>query len=116
MDKYRAVFHLDEGARARAVMTLANIENLLADLGEDRVEVELVANGEGILALLKSPNLHGAHVEKLAARGVRFLACANSLRQMGVAAEALLDVVEVVPAGVGELVRRQAEGWAYVRP
>lgn len=23
---------------------------------------------------------------------------------------------EIVPSGIGELVRRQAEGWAYVRP
>lgn len=116
MEKCRAVFHLDEGGRARAGLALTNIENLLADLGENSVEVELVANGEGILALLKSPNLHGAKVDALAGKGVRFVACANALRQMGLTKEALLDAVEVVPAGVVELVRKQAEGWAYIRP
>jgi len=28
----------------------------------------------------------------------------------------LLDLVDVVPAGVSELVKKQAEGWAYIRP
>jgi intracellular sulfur oxidation DsrE/DsrF family protein len=35
---------------------------------------------------------------------------------MGFTQEDFLDPVEVVSSGAGELVRRQAEGWAYVRP
>jgi intracellular sulfur oxidation DsrE/DsrF family protein len=27
-----------------------------------------------------------------------------------------LDLVEVVPTGTGEVVKKQADGWAYVRP
>jgi intracellular sulfur oxidation DsrE/DsrF family protein len=116
MEKYRVVVHIDESARSRGNLALKNIENLFADLGEENVEVELVANGEGITALLKTPNLHGEQIANLAAKGVRFVACANSLRQMGLTQNALLDLVEVVPAGVGELVRKQAQGWVYIRP
>jgi uncharacterized protein len=97
-------------------MVLANIENLLADLGEGNVQVELVVNGEGIMALLRVPGQNASKVERLASRGVRFLACDNSLRAMDVAQEALLAGVEVVSSGVGHLVHRQAEGWAYLRP
>jgi len=28
----------------------------------------------------------------------------------------LVEEKQIVPAGVGVLVRRQAEGWAYIRP
>ena len=97
-------------------MALANIDNLLADLGEGNVQVELVVNGEGIIALLRVPGQNASKVERLTARGVRFLACANSLRGMDASPQALLAGVEVVPSGVGHLVRRQAEGWAYLRP
>lgn len=116
MKKYRVLFHLDEGAKGRADVALNNIENLIADLGEENVEVELVSNSEGVTAFLRTPNLHGAKVERLASKGVRFTACANSLRQMGLTKDELLEHVEIVPAGVGELTRKQAEGWAYIRP
>ena len=116
MAKYRVLFHLDEGAKGRVDLALHNIENLITDLGQENVEVELVSNSEGVTAFLKVPNLHGAMVERLAAKGVRFTACENSLRQLHLTKEALVNQIEIVPAGVGELARKQAEGWAYIRP
>lgn len=116
MNKYRVVFHLDEPGKDRADLVFRNIENLLADLGENNVEVELVANGGGVKALVKGPDSHAEQIERLAAKGVRFVACAYSLRQLEIARDTLLESVEVVSSGVGELVKKQAEGWAYIRP
>jgi uncharacterized protein len=96
-------------------MVLANTENLLSGLGEGSVEVELVVNGEGVVALLRAPGPNAGNVEHVAARGVRVLACANSMRAMDLTQETLLPAVEIVPSGAGHLVRRQAEGWAYLR-
>ncbi|MCL5031151.1 MAG: DsrE family protein [Bacteroidetes bacterium] len=116
MEKYKVVFHLDEGVKARADMVLINISNLIADLGEDNVTIELVANSEGVTAFLKEPNWHISKIEGLMAKGVRFVVCANSLRQAGLTKDSLMAQIEVVPAGVSELVKKQAEGWAYIRP
>lgn len=116
MNKYRVVFHLDEPSKGRADQVFRNIEYLLADLGEGNVDVELVANGGGVRALVKGPDSHAGQVESLAAKGVRFAACAHSLSMLGIARESLLESVAVVSAGVGELVKKQAEGWAYIRP
>ena len=113
--KYRVLFHLDECGKARAGLVLTNIENLLLDLG-DNVEVELVANAEGVQVLLKAGNPLVPQLERLATKGVRLVACANALRAAGIDKDALLAQAEVVPSGVGELVRKQAEGWAYIRP
>jgi intracellular sulfur oxidation DsrE/DsrF family protein len=52
MDKYRVVFHLDEPRNDRADRVFRNIENPLDDLGENNVEVELVANGGGVNVIL----------------------------------------------------------------
>ncbi len=52
MDKYRVVFHLDEPSKGRADRVFRNIENPLDDLGENNVEVELVANGGGVNVIL----------------------------------------------------------------
>lgn len=114
MKKYRVIFHIDEPNKGYLV--LMNIENLIADLGESNVEVELLANAEGIAVLFESPNIHSEQVERLAAMGVRFATCANTLRQKGLTKEVLFDHVQIVPSGVGELVKKQTLGWAYIRP
>ncbi|TGE35096.1 hypothetical protein E4K67_27255 [Desulfosporosinus fructosivorans] len=114
MDKYQVVFHIDE--RDKGLLGLNNIENLLADLGEDNVNAELVANHEGIEILLKSPDTYVEQIVRLAKMGVKFAACANAMRQRGVTKEQLVELVQVVPSGVGELVKKQAQGWAYIRP
>lgn len=114
MEKYRVVFHIDECNKGHLV--LKNIENLIADLGENNVEVELLANSEGIAVLFKTPSLHSEQVERLASKGVRFAACANTLRGMNLTKDALFDSVEIVSSGVGELVKKQTLRWAYIRP
>ncbi|MFO7742299.1 MAG: DsrE family protein [Anaerolineae bacterium] len=116
MEKYRVVFHVDEGSIARANLVLHNIQNLIDDLGQEKVEVALVANGEGVKALLRSPNVHRGQISKLAEQGVQFLACGNSLGFLGLDQDDMLERVAVVPAGVSELAKKQANGWAYIRP
>lgn len=114
--KYKVIFHIDEPSKGRADQVLMNITNLLNDLGDGNVAVELLANGGGVRALVKEPEGQADQVEALAKRGVRFVACQNSLDHLNMQRTDLLDLVEVLPAGVSELVRKQMEGWAYIRP
>ncbi len=116
MQKYHVVFHLDEPSKGRADQVLRNIENLLDDLGKDNVEVELVANGGGVKALVEGPESHAEQVQKLVADGVCFVVCAHSLSMLDINPESLLKSVVIVSAGVSELVKKQAQGWAYIRP
>lgn len=116
MVQYRVIFHLDEPSKGRADQVLANISNLLDDMGDNIVEVELLANGGGVRALAKESDGQAEQVTALTKRGVRFVACQNSLDHLNMQRSDLLDLVEVVPAGVTELVKKQSEGWAYIRP
>jgi len=115
MKEYRVLFHVDESSNSKWTLVLKNIENLFDDIGEN-IEVELVANAEGIGLLYKLPNHFIDKIAKLAGRGVRFFVCANSLQQQKLTRDFLLDSAELVPSGVGEIVRKQSEGWAYVKP
>lgn len=108
------VVHLDEADPAKHEAVLRNITNLLAELGED-TPVELVVHGPGLAAALAGAPDAGA-VRELLDRGVMVAACGNTMRRQGVAADQLVAGVRVVPAGIAQLVRRQREGWAYVRP
>ena len=125
LTKYKVIFHIDEPSKGRADQVLMNITNLLNDLGDGNVEVELLANGGGVRALTKETKEpdgqagqvgQASLVEALSKRGVRFVACQNSLDHLNMQRSDLVDLVEVVPAGVSELVKKQNEGWAYIRP
>lgn len=108
------VVHLDESGDAKHQAVLRNVANLLDDLGEG-TKVELVAHGAGIgLCLADSPQAEA--VQGLIGRAVAVVACENTLRSQGIAPERLASGVLTVPAGIGELVRKQRQGWAYVRP
>lgn len=108
------VVHLDEADPAKHEAVLRNITHLLDALGPDTV-VELVTHGPGLSAvLLGSP--HEEALRELLARGVRAVACANTMRQKGISGDRLVPAVGVVPAGIARLVVRQREGWSYVRP
>lgn len=113
--KYKVLFHLDEGAMSKWKLVLANIENLLADLGEE-AEVELLTNAEGVGIVYKQPNPFTGKIENLASQGVIFAVCGNTVKQFKLPQEFLLECAKVVTSGVGEIVRKQAEGWIYIRP
>lgn len=112
---YHVVFHLDEAEPAKHEAVLRNISNLLDDLGQERTEVELVAHGPGIDLLIGKTG-QAERLSQLAQRGVVLAACANTLRERQIPHEQLVAHVTIVSSGVGELVRRQQEGWQYVRP
>lgn len=108
------VFHLDEADPTKHALALSNMGNLLKDLGEG-TPIELVMNGPGLgAALANAP--HADRVRELLSRGASMAACANSMRENDVSVEQLIDGVHVVPSGVGQLVMRHWEGWAYLRP
>jgi hypothetical protein len=93
---------------------LNNINNLLSDLKD--VEVELVAYAQGVMLYLPDENPYQARIEALQEKGVDLLVCNNSLRSLNLKPADLLERVRVVPSGVGELVKKQQEGWIYIRP
>jgi intracellular sulfur oxidation DsrE/DsrF family protein len=109
-----AVVHLDEDGEAKYQAVLRNVGNLITDLGAE-TSVELVAHGPGIgLCLIDSPQAED--LQELIGRGVVVAACENTLEMKGIGRDRLAAGVVTVPSGIGELVRKQQQGWAYVRP
>jgi hypothetical protein len=111
----RVVLQVSEGARqARLALYMAK-----RDLDLDpRTRVQIVAYGEGV-QFLQNDTLfsdEGPKVAALAARGVVFKVCENSLRASHLGRGDLLPRVEVVPSGTLEIARLQREGYAYIRP
>nr|WP_254283019.1 DsrE family protein [Halomicroarcula limicola] len=94
---------------------LNNVANLLADDSTEVENVVLVANGAGIKLLAESTSEQPDRVRSLVEDGVSFRACQNSMDAFSITESELIDGVETVPAGVGELTKLQArENYAYI--
>ncbi|MDK9723863.1 MAG: DsrE family protein [Sterolibacteriaceae bacterium MAG5] len=89
--------------------------NIRKELGKDNVQVEIVAFGQGI-GMLRADAEIATRVEDAAAGGVAVMACANSMRNYKIDKDDLTKHVGIVPAGVVEIMKRQREGWLYLRP
>ena len=113
--KARVVVQVSEADPARWNLVLNNVRNLQEDLGAANVEIEVVAYGPGI-AMLKLDAVANSRVTDAIKAGVRVSACENTMRNQKLARADMHPDVSYVPAGVTEIVRRQQEGWAYLRP
>lgn len=115
--KAKVVFHLDWNEEKPLIMALKNITNLLKQIQADESAICLVANGTSVQLFQsdRSPE-HTALIEDLCGRGVHFLLCNNSLNDLDIGREKLIQNCEIVPAGVVELIKLQTEGYAYIKP
>ncbi len=120
---HRVVFHVDQNDAKVMNLTLNNVQNVTKyyeSIG-DTVEIEVVAYGPGLHMLRAdtSPVSDRISTISLELDNVTFAACGNTLRKMeqrAGATVALLEEAEMVTSGVVQLIMRQEQGWAYVRP
>lgn len=118
MAKMKAMFHVNDNERWE--IALGNITNLLKNVGEENVEIVVIANGPSVSAFIDQEKIE--KMQELAQKGTRFLACKNSLNKMcsdGVICineESLPDFIRVIPAGITEIIKSQQEGYAYIKP
>lgn len=112
------MFHINEVDRWP--VALGNITNLIKDVGEDAVEIIVLANGPSVASYADEGTV--SIMQECVNKGATFKACRNSLKKLCVGGnicmtdENLPLFVEVVPAGITEIIKRQAEGFAYVKP
>lgn len=89
------------------------VDNLRELYGHDKVEIELVALGLG-LGVLKLDSTQGPRVADGLKLGVHFSACEVTMRRQKLLREDMLPAISYVPAGLGQIIKRQREGWAYI--
>lgn len=85
----------------------------------DEVEVVVVCFGPGIHLLAKQPQKpvaqeHQERAASLAAYGVSFHACGNTLKSLQWTTEDLLPFAKLVPIGSEDLMLLQEKGFAYL--
>ena len=110
----KAVVHINFGDVDRQEKGLENIKNILLDV-EDAL-IEVVCHGEGIVLVAKKQAKHSDLVQALMKKGVRFVACENTMKKKSLNKEDLLNGTTTVPSGAVEVIRKQSQGYGYFRP
>jgi intracellular sulfur oxidation DsrE/DsrF family protein len=111
----KVVLQMSDGDAAKWNLALNNAKNLQTDLGAANVDIEIVAYGPGI-GMLKADSVVGNRVDEALSAGVKVLACENTMRGQKLGKPDMRKGIDYVPAGVVEIMQRQQQGWAYIRP
>jgi intracellular sulfur oxidation DsrE/DsrF family protein len=113
----RVVYHISSSATASAA--LRNLANHLN--ASPRVKVVVVAHNDGVDFLLRGARDEQGRpfetaVGRFLERGVEFRVCYNTLERRGLDGAAVIGAARLVPSGIAEIGRLQAEeGYAYMR-
>jgi len=114
----KVVFEVSVDGAEKWEGALRNVENARNELGAS-TKIEVVAHGKGVGMLLAKTSVENAEMkaklEKLHGEGVVFAACENTMKRMKLAKTDFVELATTVPSGVAEVVRKQVEGYAYIK-
>jgi len=110
-----AIFHISTGDGFAQKLVLNNAQNLSNYYGADKVAIEVVAYGPGLRTFFKE-NTYAKRIASMADSGIKFSACANTMKGMGRDKNSLNKHVDVVPGGVIRIMELEEAGWTYIRP
>lgn len=114
----KVVYHINDSTNAKAL--LGNVKNHL--VAAPGTKIAVVGHGNGIDFMLEDAqdangNPYTVAMETLAAEGVDFKVCNNTLKSRNLTADAVAYPARVVPSGVAEIGRLQAkEAYVYIKP
>ena len=131
--KQKVVYHINYDNPKQQAGALRNIQNHINAVGAENLELKVVLHGNGLALLLEPDALenvpkfkHANATEEMTAKitglkdqGVNFNVCANTVKGRKVDyLNDLYDVEEsdIVPSGVAEVAKLQAEGYSYIKP
>ncbi len=113
---FKVIYQLDSNDPKVIQKTFRNINNSLKDPRlAGKLEAELITFSGGTEVMLKDSKYED-DLKALIEKGVIVGQCHNSLVERNISRDQIYDFVGVVPSGTGELILRQAQGWAIVKP
>ncbi len=115
MPKHKVIFQVTDSDPQKWYLTLSNAKNVQLELGEKNVAIEIVVYGPGLdMVLLESEA--GEKLDEAMKRGVRVVACENTMIGRKLDKADMYPGIDYVKAGVVELMEKQRQGYAYIRP
>ena len=113
--RIQVVFQVSDDDAKKWNLTLNNVKNIQQELGAGNADIEVVAYGPGI-NMLKFESTVSERVDEALKAGVKIVGCENTMKALKLGKADMMSTIGYVPAGVVEIIRKQKEGYAYIRP
>lgn len=113
--KEKLVMQVSDADTGKWNLTLNNAKNVQQAYGADKVDIEIVTFGPGI-AMLRSNSVSAKQIEEAKQTGINIVACQNTMKGMKLTQDDMLPNTSYVPSGVVEIMKKEKEGYAYIRP
>jgi intracellular sulfur oxidation DsrE/DsrF family protein len=109
----KAVFDLASADTTDLSTALRQINNARREV--PNMEITLVIHGGAVFHFLKEAPAFQERIAAAKKQGIGLAVCNNSLRRNNIEADRVKAEATIVPSAVVELIRKQAEGWSYIR-
>ncbi len=77
--------------------------------------IEVVCHNNGVAMMLLSKTVVHPKIVELAAKGVKFVVCENTMKERKIDKSLIVAEAGFVPSGIIEIVTKQEEGWSYLK-
>lgn len=114
-DRAKLVIQVSDNDVAKWNLALNNARNIQNDLGKDKADLQIVAYGPGI-NMLKAEAEVANRIQEAIDSGVQVVACENTMRNQKLNKGDMHAKVGYVRSGVVEIMQKQKDGYAYLRP
>lgn len=109
----RIVLHLQSSDTLVHKSIVNQVGNLKKEFPES--EIELVCHGPGLDFLLKKKSDYIDKLHQLNLDRVSYVGCEFTMSQKNIKREDLVDFATTVPYGIAEIVKKEQEGWSYIK-
>lgn len=111
--KHKVVFQLTSSDTLVHKALVKQIGHMLEAAPNSKIEV--VCHSNGLPFLVAAKTRQAGKIKELKGRGVAFYACENTMRDQNVARKDLVPECGTVPSGIVEIIRKQEQGWSYIK-
>lgn len=111
---YKVVFDITSADPANQAQVVRDVMSIKA--ANPDAQLEVVIYGEGLNLIQKNTSSFVAEIKKLTTqKGITFNACHQSMKRNHVVKSDLITGVGVVPDGIYEIIKKQKQGWGYIK-
>lgn len=111
--EHKIVIQLTSADTTLHKMLVRQLGNILNAAPNSKVEV--VCHGPGIAMLRSDMTIVHPKITEMKNKGIEFVVCENTLRERNVSKDVIVPEAGFVKAGVIEIVKKQEQGWSYIR-
>jgi len=111
--KLSVVWDLSSADTTVQAAVFRQINNAKAQVPD--LQIEVVFHGQAVFAVMNDSLQFAFRVKLAKEKGVTLAVCNNSLKRLKIDPSKLMAETTVVPSAVVELIKKQADGWSYLK-